>query len=1223
MKFPMHFFVVLFVAAMALEARAVEYGMAKWPAVMGNHRAVVSVSERAPAVWAHLPWRRRDEKPADKNVLVVDLKTGQYLKNVAKVNLTQDFGDIVFEPATAPGEYAIYYYPLEPLPRRPMGTTNFKYAEPMDTASEEWLMENGLNEGRFFEANAFAGIPKAQLLRFEARSEMDRFDPMELPATEEELNRFLRFNQGQDFLLFPEDRARPIRMRKQLPVSWVERKSNESFLGQARRGEAYPFQVGVYALAGALKGLDAACSDLRSNFGAVIPASAIRCITLNGVDAAGNAMVREVPVPKGEVRGLWFVARVPTDVPAGQYEGRLTITPTGGQPKSLQIKLDVEDEILADGGVGELWRLSRLDWLDSRAGQQDEVTHPYEPMTVDQRVVRSLGKDVSLAANGLPESIRVGEREVLASPMQLVAITSAGQPLDWSGSKIEFLRGDASVVAWKGTSTAGGIAAIVEGRMEYDGYVFFTITLQAKQPVDLTDVKVLVPYRAEAAEYFMGFGQGRGGKRPANQIKWTWTDKPTNKVWMGSVEAGLQVKLRGPADQENTWSNYRPEETGIPESWHNGGKGGGIITPANNDVTLAVFTGPIQVNASASRELCFSLIPTPVKPRDPEHWTDPRRWDMRSSMLASISAPQAKVLGANDVTAFHATPANPWINYPFIADGRLRQFVADAHAAGVRARLYYTVRELSNHAAEFWPLWSMREEFFATGPGGGGPWLREHLLEGYSPAWSTTPEGAEGVPDDSLHTSGWNRFLNYYVESVAWLVNEREIDGLYFDGVTFGRRTIQRLRRVGDASRPDFRMDFHSGNTITRTSNAFNDCLELLPYLDSTWIGEGFNYDSGPDFYMVELSGIPFGLPNDMLQYGGNPWRGMVYGMVPRYIENHSASPSAMWRFWDGIGIRASRMIGYWDEKCPVRTNREDVLATVYRMPGKTLIAIGSWASEDVNSNLTIDFKALGLNASKVRAYLPEITEFQEGRSLDLSSTVAIPKGRGCLIVLSEEPAPQTEQKDSSPVAQAVSLDQASLGKGWTTKKPADGDGKIEVADGALAVSGSLNTYAYVERDIPAGVTGVQCQIRVPHLKVNRNWHDRHDGLNSPGVAIAFANGKSVRVSFASLGVVTIEEGMLDHMYKPVLQLRDRPADAWSWVRITWTDEAIIVACSADGKRWEAVREIPRGLFTGEVKSIRLGKLPKEYGWPRTLKFENTGGLHTGAFRDLAFLAKP
>jgi hypothetical protein len=61
-------------------------------------------------VWAHIPWRRRDLATEKKRIFPADAHTGEPLKNVAEVQINREFGDIVFQPQTLPGEYHVYYY---------------------------------------------------------------------------------------------------------------------------------------------------------------------------------------------------------------------------------------------------------------------------------------------------------------------------------------------------------------------------------------------------------------------------------------------------------------------------------------------------------------------------------------------------------------------------------------------------------------------------------------------------------------------------------------------------------------------------------------------------------------------------------------------------------------------------------------------------------------------------------------------------------------------------------------------------------------------------------------------------------------------------------------------------------------------------------------------------------------------------------------------------------
>jgi hypothetical protein len=149
---------------------------------------------------------------------------------------------------------------------------------------------------------------------------------------------------------------------------------------------------------------------------------------------------------------------------------------------------------------------------------------------------------------------------------------------------------------------------------------------------------------------------------------------------------------------------------------------------------------------------------------------------------------------------------------------------------------------------------------------------------------------------------------------------------------------------------PNYRINFHSGDNWSppwdqdRRVSPTNAYMEHFPYLSNLWFGELYDYNMPPDYWFVEISGIPFGLTGEMLNYenGGNPYRGMIYGMTGR---QHPSAP-AMWRFWDEFGIQDAEWLGYWSPKCPVKTDHPGVLATVYRKPGKSLIALAHWPAE-------------------------------------------------------------------------------------------------------------------------------------------------------------------------------------------------------------------------------------------------------------------------------------
>jgi len=177
--------------------------------------------------------------------------------------------------------------------------------------------------------------------------------------------------------------------------------------------------------------------------------------------------------------------------------------------------------------------------------------------------------------------------------------------------------------------------------------------------------------------------------------------------------------------------------------------------------------------------------------------------------------------------------------------------------------------------------------------------------------------------------------------------------------------------------------------------------MEHFPYINSLWYGEGYDYNESPDYWLVEISGIPFGLFGETLQDNGNPWRGMLYGMTARYYQG--ADPKHIWKVWDDLGIHDAEMIGYWVPSCPGKADHEGILATVYRKKDRSLISIASWAKESIACRLRIDWAALGMNPRNASLSAPEIPDFQKETRFAPSPEIPMEPGRGWLLLLEEK----------------------------------------------------------------------------------------------------------------------------------------------------------------------------------------------------------------------------
>jgi len=995
---------LILVVAPLLCIQEVPYGIGSWDEdLYGNHRIVIQVNEKADAVWVHVPWRRRDVNPEKKAAILIDAQTEKQVLNLCRININREFGDFVFQPISSQGKYYLYY-----LPFQMEGRSNYPkvtYPEPEQTADLGWLQSHGLTQDGLSSINP-GDFPQAGVLEIQAIDPLNSFYPMEVIATDAEKNELLERYPSSAYLLFPEDRFNPIRMADDVPSRWIRQGPLKIFNGSASRGEFYTFQIGVYACRTALRNLGVSFSAFKNTQTEdVIPASASRCFNTGGIDWTGKTFAKSCPVEQGKIQALWCGVQIPKDLAPGEYKGQVTVAPTGMESSQVMVLLQVTGEIYEDAGDSDPWRHSRLRWLDSTLALDDRIVPPFIPVKLDNTKVSCLGREVTIAKSGLlqsiqsyftPEVTKIGTkgRDILASPIRLVIEDANANILPWTEQSVELTKVAEGAVAWKSTNTAGPLTMACMAKMEFDGYVEFNIKLQAQEDMEVRDIRLEVPLRKDVAKYMMGMGF-KGGFRP-EQYQWKWgREKNQDSVWVGDVNAGLQCSFRDERYSRPLNTNfYQLKPLIMPRSWWNEGKGGCDFKEADDGTFLIkAWSGDRMIKKGEELHYIFSLLITPFKTLDTKtQWST--RFYHQYKPVEQIAA-----TGANTINIHHANAINPYINYPFLRPLEMKQYIDKAHNLGLKIKIYYTVRELTNRAPEIFALRSLGDEIFAKGPGGGFSWLQEHLVSRYINGWFVPK-----LKDAAIINSGVSRWHNYYLEGLNWLIKNVGIDGLYIDDVAFDRTVMKRLRKILDRNKEGALIDLHSANQFNPRdgfANSANLYLEHFPYIDRLWFGEYFDYDYPPDFWLVEVSGIPFGVMGEMLQDGGNAWRGMLYGMTARLPW--SGNPAPMWEFWDNFGMEDTEMTGYWSPSCSVKTDHEDILVTTYTKKDEVLISLASWAKEHTNCRLLIDWKALGLVPSKTQLVAPSIEGFQESALFGLDDSIPVEPGKGWLLILREQ----------------------------------------------------------------------------------------------------------------------------------------------------------------------------------------------------------------------------
>ncbi|MHA7269298.1 glycoside hydrolase domain-containing protein [Arthrobacter sp. HLT1-20] len=994
-------------------------GVGVWDKLLhGNHRIVVLVDEVSAergAVTVDLPWRRQDNNPAEVDTIVISAASGQRVRNVVAGDKTQAKGTFTFEPLDGVGEYYFYYLPYV------MGGHSYypqaQYLPARPTADPAWVNSVAASVWSF-ELGFHTSHPLAKAICYEAASEWDSFAPMNFTATDEELAALHEAHAGASFMLFAQDRRHPLSMRDAIPAHWaiagpdaVAGAAAGQLVVQAQPGEDYVIQLGLYARA------DLADVSVVVSAHAGGAEVAARCINTAGIDRLGRPFSKTLDVADGAVQALFVVVPVPETAAGSTLEAIITVTSSAGSAE-LAVRLDVAAEAepdIADGGFGDPRELRRLAWLDSTLAQDEEIVAPYTAVQLDEtrRTLSILGRSVELAPNGLPAQLSSTftsavtavdgpARTLLHEPLTLQPELSQG-PVGWDVTPLAFTTHGPARVGWKchWSSPDTALLVSVEGQLEADGAATFAVRLTVPHgagSVGLDDVALTAVLKPESVPYAMGLGVP-GGTRP-ERIDWSWEVATRNQdsLWLGDANIGVQLALRDDNYERPLNTNfYREKPLIAPQSWANpgaGAAGGGVtLKEAGGEtegaaVVLQAFSGGRTMAPGESLNYGFRLLLTPFKPIDPARQLRNRYFHDQGS-VAEIAA-----TGASVINIHHATALAPFINDPLLHADALAGYTAQAHAAGLKVKVYDTVRELTGHSPDLLPMMSLGHEIFSDGPGKGHIWPQEHAGANYVSAWY-----APTVDDIAVVTAGESRLQNWYIRGLDELVRRTGLDGIYLDDIAYDRQAMKRVRKVLAARCPDPEIDIHSANQFNEKdgfASSANMYMEQLPYTDRLWLGEYFDYDNtDPAYWLVEVSGIPFGLMGEMLEGGGNPWRGLVFGMTGRAprVDNR-----ALWALWAEHSLADAPMVGHWALDAPVRSSHPDVLATSWITPAGLVTALASWAPGPVS--VTLDFAPEFAHLAAASVVVPFVDGFQDAVDCAPGAAITVEPRQGVVLVV-------------------------------------------------------------------------------------------------------------------------------------------------------------------------------------------------------------------------------
>jgi len=831
------------------------------------------------------------------------------------------------------------------------------------------------------------------------------------------------------FFTFPEVRERSIRMLDAIPEAWLQRSaaSMSMFKGVAQPGEYFVFQVGVYAARTDLQHIKVQILPLK---GAAQPLTDVTCFNAGGTSYLGKPFTKELNLRQTEVLPLWFGVQIPKDA-KGLYKGNVVISPEGQPAAVVSVLLNISGVVIENNGVDDATRLSRMSWLNTKMALDGDITGRFIPLSRAERTISILGRKIELGKDGLPAGI------LSFFAKDNLALTDQGEPVifdkikfivDGNGGPLAFAPGDIRFtdhlpgsVSWETVLRNPNVVLTLHGHAEYDGFLGYEVVVRPTKDVDVTDIRLEIPMNKKKSDYIMGLGH-EGGRRMEDMWAWKWDviNKNQDGVWVGGVNGGIRMRLKGANFHSQLVNIYYPfGPLDEPESWGNGNRGGITVNSEAQGALIKAFSGQRILRKDSTYSFIFELNVTPFKLIDRNIQYGDRYYHSdidTSENFVKI----AKEHGANIVNIHHKKDIYPYIDYPFSPENvdSLKAFIQRAHENELKAKLYYTTRELSVKTPEIWALRSLNNEILFPGPGmstrtlvnpkGVHPWFGANFKKDFIPGWVATFQHGrfKGKQDLAILTRPDSRMNNFFLGGLDWMCKNLKIDGIYIDDLALDRETLKRSRKILDRERSGARIDMHTWNHYNdygKWASSLYLYMDLLPYIDQLWIGEARDYNKPADYWLIEVSGIPFGLTSQMLNRGGNAWRGMVFGITDRFGWYRSITPEYIWKFWDAHDFEHKEMIGFWDEGMPVKMDNHQTVASVYKGKNEVIIAVANWTDSVQTCRFTIDWQKLGLSPDSVTARIPYLQDFQTEQAVDINGPVYIPAAKGYMIVLKKK----------------------------------------------------------------------------------------------------------------------------------------------------------------------------------------------------------------------------
>ena len=407
-------------------------------------------------------------------------------------------------------------------------------------------------------------------------------------------------------------------------------------------------------------------------------------------------------------------------------------------------------------------------WAGNTLGVTDAVPAPWAPLEQSGNTVAYWGGRIDFAGSGLPERIVSQGLDLLSRPVGF-SLRVADGPVNLADEAVTPGAATGASVQLTGSSTAPTLAIESTSTVEFDGMIRIDAKLTARRGVQLQDLTLEVPVRAEAAELFRRFYvydfdtmkvDREDLAHAGGSTKGGWAIPFTPYVWLGAPEAGLEWFC----ESDRSWRPW-----GRPDAL--------ALTHTETEVVLAarMITQPVALREGDTWEVTFGLSPTPNRPRVP-NWRSYRWGGRMDGPPVEVDPATHEVFGIfwiNEPNGLAlAYPGMPWPDDPTAYQA--------ARADLARRNILYVPYGSLFKIDTSIPEWQAY----------GAEWSGGRTLGGWKSRRNAESQGSS--VDISVPS-----YQDFLVHTYSEMVRQYGIDGLYFDFGAPGLNPINPLRPEG------------------------------------------------------------------------------------------------------------------------------------------------------------------------------------------------------------------------------------------------------------------------------------------------------------------------------------------------------------------------------------------------------------------------------------------